>query len=51
MTSRLRLVVAQRGIGHLGDVGRDILNALVTGTRDVEILAELARVRMRTNSA
>jgi transposase len=32
----------------LGMSGRDMLNALVTGTRDVEVLSQLARGRMRT---
>jgi transposase len=32
----------------LGMSGRDMLNALVAGTRDVEVLSQLARGRMRT---
>jgi transposase len=32
----------------LGKSGRDMLDALVAGTRDAEVLAELARGRLRT---
>jgi len=31
----------------LGKSGRDMLDALVAGTRDAEVLAELARGRLR----
>ena len=35
----------------LGNSGRAMLDALISGTRDPEILAELAKGRMRTNDS